>query len=189
MSGDSNRESRPDPRTQHPEPGTVPCDRLRVLPNPFPISPPIEPMLAKLAEELPTGDGFLYEPKWDGFRAIVFRGGSDVFIQSRDSAAARSLLSGAARRLSRSAAGRLRPRRRDRDRDAARPRFRRAADAAASGGFARRQAGEGNAGVVRRIRSARGRWARPARASRSASAARCSSGCSPTSSRRSISRR
>ena len=50
----------------------------------FPIPPPVEPMLAKLAEELPTGDGFLFEPKWDGFRAIVFRGGSDVFIQSRD---------------------------------------------------------------------------------------------------------
>jgi ATP-dependent DNA ligase len=42
-------------------------------------------MLAKLAEELPTGGDFLYEPKWDGFRAIVFRGASDVFIQSRDS--------------------------------------------------------------------------------------------------------
>jgi ATP-dependent DNA ligase len=40
-------------------------------------------MLAKLARELPRGD-YLYEPKWDGFRAIVFRGGSDVFIQSRD---------------------------------------------------------------------------------------------------------
>src|SRR5918996_4912614 len=50
----------------------------------FPIEPPIEPMLAKLAEELPAGDGLLYEPKWDGFRAIVFRGKSDVFIQSRD---------------------------------------------------------------------------------------------------------
>ena len=42
-------------------------------------------MLAKLAEELPAGDGLFYEPKWDGFRAIVFRGGGDVFIQSRDS--------------------------------------------------------------------------------------------------------
>jgi ATP-dependent DNA ligase len=42
-------------------------------------------MLAKLAEELPGGDGLLYEPKWDGFRAIVFRGPSEVFIQSRDS--------------------------------------------------------------------------------------------------------
>jgi ATP-dependent DNA ligase len=41
-------------------------------------------MLAKLVEKLPTGDVFLYEPKWDGFRAIVFRGGSEVFIQSRD---------------------------------------------------------------------------------------------------------
>jgi ATP-dependent DNA ligase len=51
----------------------------------FPIEPPVEPMLAKLADELPPGRGFLYEPKWDGFRAIVFRGGpSDVFIQSRD---------------------------------------------------------------------------------------------------------
>jgi ATP-dependent DNA ligase len=50
----------------------------------FPIAPPIEPMLARLAEELPTGSGFLYEPKWDGFRAIVFRGHGDVFIQSRD---------------------------------------------------------------------------------------------------------
>jgi ATP-dependent DNA ligase len=41
-------------------------------------------MLAKLTEEIPAGEGFLYEPKWDGFRAIVFRGGPDVFIQSRD---------------------------------------------------------------------------------------------------------
>jgi len=49
----------------------------------FAIDPPIEPMLAKLAEAIPIGP-FLYEPKWDGFRAIVFRGGSEVFIQSRD---------------------------------------------------------------------------------------------------------
>ena len=50
----------------------------------FAIAPPIEPMLAKLAEELPAAGTFLFEPKWDGFRAIVFRGASDVFIQSRD---------------------------------------------------------------------------------------------------------
>ena len=48
------------------------------------IAPPIEPMLAKLAEELPAGGTFLFEPKWDGFRALVFRGVADVFIQSRD---------------------------------------------------------------------------------------------------------
>jgi ATP-dependent DNA ligase len=50
----------------------------------FPIEPPIEPMLAKLAESLPADGDFLFEPKWDGFRAIVFRGASDVYIQSRD---------------------------------------------------------------------------------------------------------
>ena len=50
----------------------------------FPVDPPIEPMLARLADELPSGDGFLFEPKWDGFRAIVFRGGGQVYIQSRD---------------------------------------------------------------------------------------------------------
>jgi ATP-dependent DNA ligase len=52
--------------------------------NAFPIAPPIEPMLARLADTLPAAGGFLFEPKWDGFRAIVFRGPSDVFIQSRD---------------------------------------------------------------------------------------------------------
>jgi ATP-dependent DNA ligase len=41
-------------------------------------------MLAKLADDLPVTGTFLFEPKWDGFRAIVFRGRSDVFIQSRD---------------------------------------------------------------------------------------------------------
>lgn len=40
-------------------------------------------MLAKLTDAIPSGGDFIYEPKWDGFRAIVFRGESDVFIQSR----------------------------------------------------------------------------------------------------------
>jgi ATP-dependent DNA ligase len=48
------------------------------------VTPPVEPMLAKIAEALPAGDGFLFEPKWDGFRALVFRTGDDVYIQSRD---------------------------------------------------------------------------------------------------------
>jgi len=48
------------------------------------LAPPIEPMLAKLVEDIPAGGGFLYEPKWDGFRAIVFRNGSELYIQSRD---------------------------------------------------------------------------------------------------------
>jgi ATP-dependent DNA ligase len=50
----------------------------------FPIEPPVEPMLAKLAGELPASDGWLFEPKWDGFRAIVFRAGARFYIQSRE---------------------------------------------------------------------------------------------------------
>jgi ATP-dependent DNA ligase len=52
--------------------------------GPFILDPPIEPMLAKLADEIPAGDDWLYEPKWDGFRAIVFRANGDAYIQSRD---------------------------------------------------------------------------------------------------------
>jgi len=50
----------------------------------FPIEPPIEPMLAKLAEDLPAGEGWLFEPKWDGFRALVFRDQDRLYLQSRD---------------------------------------------------------------------------------------------------------
>ena len=48
------------------------------------VRAPVKPMLAKLADELPPQGEFLYEPKWDGFRAIVFRAGAEVCIQSRD---------------------------------------------------------------------------------------------------------
>ncbi len=48
------------------------------------LAQPIEPMLAKLVDSLPTAGGFMFEPKWDGFRAIVFRTDDDVYIQSRD---------------------------------------------------------------------------------------------------------
>ena len=41
-------------------------------------------MLAKAADNLPTDDGWLFEPKWDGFRALVFRDGDEVYTQSRD---------------------------------------------------------------------------------------------------------
>ena len=51
----------------------------------FPIPPPVEPMLATLSARLPDEGDYLFEPKWDGFRAIVFRGASDLYIQSRDS--------------------------------------------------------------------------------------------------------
>ena len=48
------------------------------------LSPPVEPMLAKLVDAIPQDGRFLFEPKWDGFRAIVFRTKNDVYIQSRD---------------------------------------------------------------------------------------------------------
>src|SRR4249919_2109104 len=50
----------------------------------LPFEPPVEPMLAKAADAIPSDDGWLFEPKWDGFRALVFRDGDDVYTQSRD---------------------------------------------------------------------------------------------------------
>jgi ATP-dependent DNA ligase len=50
----------------------------------FPLPPPIEPMLAKASAALPPGEGWSFEPKWDGFRAIVFRDGSTLHLQSRE---------------------------------------------------------------------------------------------------------
>jgi ATP-dependent DNA ligase len=50
----------------------------------LPLPPPVEPMLAKLASELPEGDGWLYEPKWDGFRVLLFRDGGEWLMQSRE---------------------------------------------------------------------------------------------------------
>jgi len=52
--------------------------------NTYPVEPPIEPMLAKSAEAIPEAGDLLFEPKWDGFRAIVFRGSTDLYMQSRD---------------------------------------------------------------------------------------------------------
>jgi ATP-dependent DNA ligase len=49
----------------------------------LPLAPPIKPQLAKSAKALPEGDRWRYEPKWDGFRTIVFKDGDDVHLQSR----------------------------------------------------------------------------------------------------------
>src|SRR5438046_2002237 len=50
----------------------------------LPCNPPILPMLANRVAELPPGEGWIFEPKWDGFRTLIFRDGEEVFIQSRD---------------------------------------------------------------------------------------------------------
>src|SRR5205814_8010708 len=48
------------------------------------VNPPILPMLANRVGELPSGDGWIFEPKWDGFRTLIFRDGDELLIQSRD---------------------------------------------------------------------------------------------------------
>src|SRR3954463_6585927 len=49
----------------------------------LPLKPPLLPQLARTAKALPTGAGWVYEPKWDGFRAIAFVDGADLYLQSR----------------------------------------------------------------------------------------------------------
>ena len=144
-------------------------------PGVFPIEPPIEPMLAKLADGLPEGDGWLFEPKWDGFRAIVFKDGDAALHPEPRPAPAGPLLPRA-----RIAAF------------AARLPARCVVDgeiviAGADGldfdllqlrlhpaGVARRQARRQHARLVRRVRPARARRSRPARRARFRRAARCS---------------
>src|SRR5215471_4473660 len=50
----------------------------------LPVNPPVLPMLAQRVSELPIGDTWIFEPKWDGFRTLVFRDRDEIFIQSRD---------------------------------------------------------------------------------------------------------
>jgi ATP-dependent DNA ligase len=50
----------------------------------LPVNPPILPMLSKRIGELPADGGWIFEPKWDGFRALVFRDGQEILVQSRD---------------------------------------------------------------------------------------------------------
>jgi ATP-dependent DNA ligase len=50
----------------------------------LPVNPPVLPMLANRVSALPKGDSWIFEPKWDGFRTLIFRDGDELFIQSRD---------------------------------------------------------------------------------------------------------
>ena len=50
----------------------------------LPFPPPLEPMLSNAATGLPSGEGWQFEPKWDGFRTLVFRDGEEILLQSRD---------------------------------------------------------------------------------------------------------
>ncbi|MDP9070787.1 MAG: ATP-dependent DNA ligase [Actinomycetota bacterium] len=50
----------------------------------LPVPPPVSPMLATLARQLPVGSPYCYEPKWDGFRCVAFRAGDDTLLSSRN---------------------------------------------------------------------------------------------------------
>src|ERR1035438_10425078 len=50
----------------------------------LPCNPPILPMLAKRVDDIPTTGDWVFEPKWDGFRVLVFRDGDEILIQRRD---------------------------------------------------------------------------------------------------------
>src|SRR5690349_24847822 len=50
----------------------------------LPFAPPLAPMLSNAADALPAGEGWQFEPKWDGFRTLVFRDGDEILLQSRD---------------------------------------------------------------------------------------------------------
>ena len=49
----------------------------------LPLNPPVKPMLARPAKSIPDSSGLLFEPKWDGFRCLVFRDGDELTLQSR----------------------------------------------------------------------------------------------------------
>ncbi len=122
----------------------------------LPFQPPLQPMFAKLARSIPDGDGWLFEPKWDGFRCIVFRDGDRVELISRKLRPLGRYFPELHRTAPRRAAGSLRRRRRDRRRRRGRPRtrLRRAAAAHPSGRVAGQPVGRRDAGRVRRVRPA-----------------------------------
>lgn len=49
----------------------------------LPVAPPVQPMLAKIQDDIPQGEEWIYEPKWDGFRTLVFKDGDELWVRSR----------------------------------------------------------------------------------------------------------
>ena len=122
---------------------------------------------------MPDGDGWLFEPKWDGFRCIVFRDGDEVELGSRNERPLTRYFPELLEPLRQQLPDAVRRRRRDRRRHRRRrARLRRAAAAHPPGRVARCDAGGRDAGVVRRLRPAGARRRRRCSSGRSASVAR-----------------
>ena len=80
-----HKRAKKDRRANAPSKGAVAAEQLKV-PFPeidLPIHPPFPPMEARSADEIPSGNNWLYEPKWDGFRCLAFRKGNEVLLQSK----------------------------------------------------------------------------------------------------------
>src|SRR5262249_22252415 len=90
----------------------------------LPFAPPLAPMLSNAADALPGGEGWQFEPKWDGFRTLVFREGDKNPTAKPRREADEPILPGASRPTGRYATRTLRRRRRDRDRRGRRARLR-----------------------------------------------------------------
>ena len=138
----------------------------------LPVNPPVLPMLAKRVGELPAGDDWIFEPKWDGFRTLVFRDGDEILIQSRDEKPLNRYFPELLEPLLSAAARALRARWRDRHRHGRRARFRRAAAAPSSGRVAREASVAADPGIGRVLRSALRRRPRSARRAVSKAGAR-----------------
>ena len=137
-------------------------------------------MEAELVRELPTGEGWQYEPKWDGFRGVLENDGGELALWSRNE---RPLLRyfPELRAARRAASAALRARRRDRDRPRRRARLRLDADAAASGREPGPQARRRDPGDLHRVRPAPLGRRRRCTSARSRSAARSCSGAARAS--------
>ena len=123
----------------------------------LPVNPPVLPMLSKRIGALPAGGAWIFEPKWDGFRALIFRDGDEILIQSRDEKPLNRYFPELLDPCS-AIAGALRARWRNRDRHGQRARFRGAAAAPSSGRLAREAAVAADSGFDRVLRPAL-RWA------------------------------
>ena len=125
--------------------------------------PPVKPMLAKAVHEVPHDAGLLFEPKWDGFRCIVFRDGDEIELGSRNDRPLTRYFPELVELLQGALPDAVRGRRRDRGGHRGRPRLRRPPAAPPPGRVAGADAGREDAGQLRGLRPARPRRPRPHR--------------------------